>query len=128
MPAFGGSLFALTDPFWMILVMESLGSGYRVWNQAGEVEFVAPGRGAVIAEFRVEDAVLDKRREAAADGSNVLRWFDTEIRSAAPWSSGGSGVSTASWSRGCASSFMCGSGKQPPRRPRQRRAACAGTP
>ncbi len=81
MPAFGGSLFALADPFWMILVMESLGSGYRVWDQAGEVEFVAPKRGAVIAEFRVEDAVLDKRREAAADGSNVLRWFDTEIRS-----------------------------------------------
>ncbi len=78
--AFGGSLFALTDPFWMILVMESLGRNYLVWDQAGEIEFIAPGRGDVIAEFRVDDAVLDELRAATADGGKVRRWFETEVR------------------------------------------------
>ena len=32
---FGGSLFAMTDPFWMIMVLQRLGPGYLVWDQAG---------------------------------------------------------------------------------------------
>jgi len=79
--AFGGSLFALTDPFWMILLMESLGRDYVVWDKAAEIDFIAPGRGDVIAEFRVEDSVLAELRAASADGSKVLRWFSTEVRS-----------------------------------------------
>jgi acyl-coenzyme A thioesterase PaaI-like protein len=79
---FGGSLFAMTDPFWMILVMESLGRDYIVWDKAAEIEFVAPGREDVYAEFRLDDAVLDELRAATADGRRALRWFDTEVRTA----------------------------------------------
>lgn len=77
---FGGSLFAMTDPFWMILVMESLGRDFIVWDQAAEIVFVAPGRGDVTAEFRVEDSVLEELRAATARGEKVLRWFETEVR------------------------------------------------
>src|SRR5690606_22783581 len=31
---FGGSLFAMTDPFWMILTLRSFGDGYIVWDKA----------------------------------------------------------------------------------------------
>jgi acyl-coenzyme A thioesterase PaaI-like protein len=79
---FGGSLFAMADPFWMILVMENLGRDYIVWDKAGEIEFVAPGRGDVVAEFRLEPAVLDSLREAADRDGKVLRWFDCEIHGA----------------------------------------------
>ncbi|MCK7592689.1 DUF4442 domain-containing protein [Pseudomarimonas salicorniae] len=79
---FGGSLFSMTDPWWMILVLRCLGSDYLVWDQAGSIEFVAPGRGDVVAEVNVEDSVLDELRAAAADGGKVLRWFDTEVRDA----------------------------------------------
>lgn len=79
---FGGSLFSMTDPWWMILVMECLGRDYVVWDHAGEIVFVAPGREDVFAEFRVEDAVLDELRAATANGEKVLRWFDTEIKTA----------------------------------------------
>ena len=77
---FGGSLFAMADPFWMIMVMERLGRDYVVWDRAGEIAFIAPGRGDVVAEFHLDDAVIDELRDAAADGDKVLRWFDTEIR------------------------------------------------
>lgn len=80
---FGGSLFAMTDPFWMILVKERLGRGYMVWDQAAQIEFLKPGRGTVAAEFRLEDAVVEALREAAAEGGKVLRWFEAEVHDAA---------------------------------------------
>ena len=76
---FGGSLFAMTDPFWMIMVMERLGRDYIVWDKAAEIEFVAPGRGDVFAHFVLDDAVIDELRGAAAGGEKVLRWFAVDV-------------------------------------------------
>ena len=39
---FGGNLFAMTDPFWMLLTMHQLGNDYFVWDKAGAIDFVAP--------------------------------------------------------------------------------------
>ena len=79
---FGGSLFAMTDPFWMILVKECLGRGYLVWDKAAEIEFVAPGRADVFAEFVLDDALLDELRAATADGAKHLRWFAVDVKTA----------------------------------------------
>lgn len=76
---FGGSLFAMTDPFWMILVLRNLGPGYVVWDKAAQIEFVSPGRSSVTATFDLTDEVLDELRAAAADGAKVLRWFETDV-------------------------------------------------
>ena len=79
---FGGSLFAMTDPFWMIMMLQRLGPDYLVWDQAGEIRFLKPGKGTVAAEFRLDDAVVDDIRAAAAGGEKVLRWFEVDIRNA----------------------------------------------
>ncbi len=79
---FGGSLFAMTDPFWMIMTVEALGHDYIVWDKAGAIDFVAPGREAVFAEFHLEDSVLDEIRAATAGGEKYLRWFETEVKTA----------------------------------------------
>jgi acyl-coenzyme A thioesterase PaaI-like protein len=79
---FGGSLFSMTDPFWMILIMECLGRDYIVWDQAGSIEFVAPGREDVYAEFSVEESMLDELRAATAKGERYLRWFDVDVKTA----------------------------------------------
>ena len=79
---YGGSLFSMTDPFWMVLVMHGLGPEYIVWDKAAEIEFVAPGREDVFAEFRVEDAMLDELREATAGGDKTLRWCETPVTTA----------------------------------------------
>jgi len=76
---FGGNLFAMTDPFWMLLVMHQLGDDYYVWDKAGAIDFVAPGREDVHARFRLEPAVVDELRAAAAGGDKVLRWFETDV-------------------------------------------------
>jgi len=48
---FGGSLFAMTDPFYAIMLMRNLGREYLVWDKAASIEYLAPGRGTVRARF-----------------------------------------------------------------------------
>jgi acyl-coenzyme A thioesterase PaaI-like protein len=79
---FGGNLFAMTDPFWMLMVMHHLGRDHYVWDKAAAIDFVAPGREDVYAHFKLDGAVIDELRSAAAGGDKVLRWFETEIRTA----------------------------------------------
>lgn len=76
---FGGSLFAMTDPFWMLMVLHHLGRDHVVWDKAGEIEFVKPGRGVVRADFTLTPADLDELRARAAGGAKVLRWFENDV-------------------------------------------------
>ncbi|MFC7300786.1 DUF4442 domain-containing protein [Cognatiluteimonas weifangensis] len=79
---FGGSLFAMTDPFWMLLALHALGEDHIVWDRAATIDFDKPARGTVAAEFRLDDAVLDELRAATAGGDKVLRWFETPVHDA----------------------------------------------
>lgn len=76
---FGGNLFSMTDPFWMLLTMHALGSDYIVWDQAGSIEFLKPGRGTVRAGFELDDATLDRLRDATKGGAKHLHWFETDV-------------------------------------------------
>jgi acyl-coenzyme A thioesterase PaaI-like protein len=80
---FGGNLFAMADPMWMLMAMHRLGKPYYVWDKAAEIEFVAPARGDVFADFSLGPAIVEELRAQAADGSRVLRWFDVELQTAA---------------------------------------------
>ncbi len=76
---FGGNLFAMTDPFWMLLTLHQLGRDYYVWDKAASIEFVAPGRGDVHARFHLPAHVVDELRAEAAHDGKVLHWFETDI-------------------------------------------------
>jgi acyl-coenzyme A thioesterase PaaI-like protein len=77
---FGGSLFAMTDPFYMVMAMKNLGKGYIVWDKRSEIEYVSPGKSTVFAEFHIWDADLDDIREKVATEGKYLKWFDVEIK------------------------------------------------
>lgn len=76
---FGGSLFAMTDPFWVLLLFNQLKGEHVVWDQAGEIEFVAPGRGTVFAEFRLTDEHVREVLEQTGSGEKALIWFETDV-------------------------------------------------
>jgi acyl-coenzyme A thioesterase PaaI-like protein len=76
---YGGSLFSMTDPFWSIMLLHALGPHYTVWDQRGEIEFIAPGRTAVTTEMVIDQSVVDELRVAAGSGGKVLRWFESEL-------------------------------------------------
>lgn len=79
---FGGSLLAMVNPFWPLLVFNKLGPGYIVWDTKNEIEFVKAMREEVFAEFRLDPAAVDEIRTAAANGGKVLRWFPFEVANA----------------------------------------------
>ncbi|MBO9470798.1 DUF4442 domain-containing protein [Endozoicomonas sp. G2_2] len=76
---FGGHLFKMCDPFWAIMALERMGREYIVWDAAGEIDFVAPGRETVHTEFVLDEATCDEMREATATGKKHLRWFENDI-------------------------------------------------
>ena len=76
---FGGSLFAMADPFWMLLVMHRLGRAYYVWDRSACIDFLEPARGDVHARFHLDDATVASLRAEAADGERVLRWFRVDL-------------------------------------------------
>ena len=79
---FGGSLFAMTDPFFMVMILKNLGKDYIVWDKRSEIEYVSPGKSTVFAEFNLVESELDEiRREVAAQGK-YLKWFEVGIKSA----------------------------------------------
>ena len=79
---FGGSLYAMNDPFWALLVLHRLGRDHVVWDKAAEIEYVSPGRGDVFAEFHLTEERLAEIREAAAAGDKVLPWFENTVTAA----------------------------------------------
>ena len=81
--AFGGSMSAMTDPYFFMLVMHQLGRDYVVWDTRGEIEFLKPGRGVLTAHFAVPAAKAEELRRRARGGAKVLEWFETDITDAA---------------------------------------------
>ena len=76
---FGGSLYSMTDPFFMLMVMENLGSDYIVWDKAASIDFIAPGKGPVYADFRIEEALLDEIRQHTAGGDKYLPQLHVDV-------------------------------------------------
>lgn len=79
---FGGSLYAMTDPFFAIMLMHNLGGNYLVWDKSGSIEYVAPGRGTVRARFVLTEERIAEIRALAESGEKVLPDFQVEVRHA----------------------------------------------
>ena len=76
---FGGSLFAMTDPFCMIMLHHALGEGFVVWDKAGSIRFRRPGLTTVRAHFALTDARLAEIRAALGRDGTYDAVFPVEI-------------------------------------------------
>ncbi len=76
---FGGSLYAMTDPFFMIMMMQNLGRDYIVWDKAGTVRYLKPAKGTVTAHFRIGESDVARAREATANGDKYEPRFKVDI-------------------------------------------------
>ncbi|WP_168583659.1 DUF4442 domain-containing protein [Gephyromycinifex aptenodytis] len=76
---YGGSMFSMTDPFWMLLLGHRLGPDYVVWDQRAEIEFLKPGRADVRTHFEVSDELVAQLRAEAEGGRKVLHWLSNDI-------------------------------------------------
>ena len=77
---FGGSLFAMTDPFFMMMVSQNIGKRYIVWDQAAKIEFLKPGKGKVHATFEITQKQIDEIINLAKTGDKVLKDFVVDVK------------------------------------------------
>lgn len=80
---FGGSLFSMTDPFCMIMMMQRLGPGYVVWDKAGSIRFRRPGQGTVAADFHLPDEEVSRVRELVEAEGRLEPVYRIEVKNAA---------------------------------------------
>lgn len=77
---FGGSLFAMCDPFFMLMVMNNLPRDYTVWDKNGSIDFIKPAKGTVRAQFRLSQREIDDIIAALPDdGDKIMPEFTTDI-------------------------------------------------
>lgn len=76
---FGGSLYSMTDPFYMLMLINILGPEYVVWDQAAEIVFRKPGRGTVRAVFTLTDDQIEEIRRQTADGTPYRPRFTVRV-------------------------------------------------
>jgi hypothetical protein len=79
---YGGSLYSMTDPFYMVMLIEILGRDYIVWDKAASIRFRRPGRGTVYAKFQIVDAQVAEIREALRTEEKIEREFGIEVKDA----------------------------------------------
>lgn len=60
---FGGSLYASTDPMYMLMLMEILGKDYVVWDKGAAIRFKRPGTETLYCDFLVRDEQVEEIKE-----------------------------------------------------------------
>jgi len=73
---FGGSLYTMCDPMYMLMLLNILGSDYIVWDKAASIEYLRPGRTTVTAEFHISDNLVQSLQ---AMEPNEKRIFDLHV-------------------------------------------------
>lgn len=76
---FGGSLYAMCDPFYMLMLINILGPGYVVWDKAATILFKRPGKGLVKATFTIPEEKIAEIRAAADSQPKVEPEFHVTV-------------------------------------------------
>ncbi len=76
---FGGGLFTMADPFYVLMLINLLGPGYVVWDKAATIEFLTPGRTTVYADFHVTSEMLDEIRRGTEAGEKFEPTYGIDI-------------------------------------------------
>jgi hypothetical protein len=74
--SYGGSMFSMTDPFYMVMLLRNLGKGYIVWDKAASIQYLKPGKTDLTAVFHLGDEDLKSIR-AGLDENGKTLWTRT---------------------------------------------------
>lgn len=76
---FGGSLYSMVDPHYMLLLMKILGKEYTVWDKRAYIDFIKPGKGKVMAEFVITEEMLNDIYQHTKDGEKFLPTYTVNV-------------------------------------------------
>ena len=70
---FGGSMYAMTDPFYMMMFIHNLGKDYIVWDKGAKIDFKKPGLGTLTVTFTLdENQIQEVKRIADSQGKYIF--------------------------------------------------------
>ena len=76
---FGGSLYAMADPFFVFIVMMNFGQRYIVWDKSAAIEFLRPAKGTIRATFEIsQDELARMRAQVDELGKNTYH-FEVDL-------------------------------------------------
>jgi len=76
---FGGSLYAMCDPWFVLILIRALGSEYVVWDKEASIQFLHPGRGTVTATFYIPEQRVEEIRQAAESTQKIEPTFSVDV-------------------------------------------------
>ncbi len=76
---FGGSLYSMIDPHYMLMLMQLLGRDYLVWDKSACIDFIKPGKGKLTATMTLNNEELERIRQATKGGAKYLPEYEVEI-------------------------------------------------
>ena len=77
---FGGSIYSAVDPFYMLMLMKTLGDEYVVCDKAAKIRFRKPGRETLYAEFKIDDAEIAEVKRLAEEAKSIDRVYNIEFK------------------------------------------------
>lgn len=77
---FGGSLYAMVDPWYMLMLIKNLGDEYIVWDKAATIQFKKPGRTKVFSEFILTQEAIDDVKATVEKNVKMDKHFHVEVR------------------------------------------------
>jgi hypothetical protein len=79
---YGGTLYSMADPFFMVMLIQNLGKDYIVWDKSASIRFKKPGRGTVSASFRLSEEQIREIKQAlnSPEKEKIERVFTVEVK------------------------------------------------
>lgn len=77
---FGGSLYSMVDPWYMLMLIKNLGRDYIVWDKGANIQFKKPGKGKVFAEFNLSQETIDEIKAYVEVNTKMDYTFKVEVK------------------------------------------------
>ncbi len=77
--AYGGSLFSMTDPFYVLMLTNRLGRNYIVWDKGACIKYISPGKTHVYCQFTLTQERVDDIRHKADNSEKYEPEFEVDV-------------------------------------------------
>ena len=80
---FGGSLYAMCDPFFVFIMIANMGKEYIIWDKSAVIRFRKPGKGTMTVVFEIPKEKIESIKEEMQHKTKDTFWFTAEVKNEA---------------------------------------------
>ncbi len=76
---FGGSLYSMCDPFFMLMLIQHMKKDHIIWDQSASIKFVKPGVGTMRARFIISLEEVERLKREALKNFNLRPIYSCDV-------------------------------------------------